>query len=296
LPKLNTLLRSQLLEVSPPKEISSATVSDGRVVLHVEGQFKVQVTLGYRGHISLWRILHLELLVGERSGPVKLAEPQRFSIGDDLERRMAAAENPFAILYSVLHELCIALIIDTVIRQVKTLRQGRWKDAINFELISDINTGQGVNIGHSQVPADGEADTSGMKTPGIKIMYWLDRIRVIGGADLGCIPFLKIEPGQDQHITCSHNIFLIDPMTGNEAEFVLNQSCIDVERLLLRAISCNIHTRLLEVQRVLKSNGRLCQAEDDIILKHPGNDSDTALNKVCHMLFSVVALCSYVIF
>jgi len=119
----------------------------------------------------------------------------------------------------------------------------------------------------------------------------MGHIKGIRGADLGCIPFLKIESRQDQHITCSHNIFLIDPMTGNEAEFVLNQSCIDVERLLLRAISCNIHTRLLEVQRVLKSNGRLCQAEDDIILKHAGNDSDTALNKVCHMLFSVVALC-----
>jgi mediator of RNA polymerase II transcription subunit 14 len=116
LPKLDTLLRSRLLEVSLPKEISNVTVSDGRVVLHVEGEFKVQLTLGYRGHLSLWRILHVELLVGERSGPLKLTEMQRFSIGDDLERRMAAVENPFAILYSVLHEFCIALVIDTMLR------------------------------------------------------------------------------------------------------------------------------------------------------------------------------------
>jgi len=280
LPKLDTLLRSRLLEVSLPKEISNVTVSDGRVVLHVEGEFKVQLTLGYRGHLSLWRILHVELLVGERSGPLKLTEMQRFSIGDDLERRMAAVENPFAILYSVLHEFCIALVMDTVLRQVKTLRQGRWKDAIRFDLISDSSSGQGANIGHSQVPPDGETDASGTKTPGIKIMYWLDPIKVIGGADSGSIPFLKIEPGHDQHIICSHNTFVIDPKTGNEAEFVLDQSCIDVERLLLRAISCNIHTRLLEVQRVLKSNSQLCQSEDDIILKHHENDSDTALNKI----------------
>ena len=121
MPKLNTLLRSQLLEVSRPKEISSVNVSNGRVVLPVEGEFKVQVTLGYRGHMSLWRILHLEFLVGERSRLVKLTELQRFIIGDDLERKMAAAENPFAILYVVLHEFCNALVIDTVIRQVKTL-------------------------------------------------------------------------------------------------------------------------------------------------------------------------------
>jgi len=82
---------------------------------------------------------------------------------------------------------------------------------------------------------------------------------VIEGADLGSISFLKIESGHDQLIICSHNTFVIDPKTENEAEFVLDQSFIDIERLLLRAISCILHTRLLEVQRVLKSNSQLCQ-------------------------------------
>jgi mediator of RNA polymerase II transcription subunit 14 len=85
--------------------------------------------------------------------------------------------------------------------------------------------------------------------------------KVIGGADLGSILFLKIEPGHNQHIICSHNTFVIDPKTGNEVEFMLNQSFIDVERLLLRAISCILHTHLLGV---LKSNSQLCQY--DIIL------------------------------
>jgi mediator of RNA polymerase II transcription subunit 14 len=110
-----------LFKVSPPKEMSSVTVSDDREVLFVEREFNVQVTLGYRRHISLWKTLHLELLVGEKSGLVKLTEPQRFSIGDDLEHRMAEAENPFAILYSDLHKLYIALFIDTMIRQMSQL-------------------------------------------------------------------------------------------------------------------------------------------------------------------------------
>ena len=96
----------------------------------LKGIVKVQLTPGYRGHLSLWRILHVKLLVGERSGLLKLTEMQRFSTGDDLEHKMAAVKNPFAILYSVLHEFCIALVIDTVLRQVMTLRQGKWKDAI----------------------------------------------------------------------------------------------------------------------------------------------------------------------
>lgn len=61
---------------------------------------------------------------------------------------------------------------------------------------------------------------------------------------------------------------------------MLDQTCTDVERLLLRAISCNIKTRLLEVQRVLKSKSRLCQVEDDVIFKHHENDSDMELNKI----------------
>ncbi|KAH9318352.1 hypothetical protein KI387_020121 [Taxus chinensis] len=285
LPKLDTLLRSRLLEASLPNEISSVKVSDGRVVLSVEGEFKVQLTLGYRGNLSLWRILHLELLVGERSGPLKLAEIQRFNIGDDLERRMAAAENPFTTMYSILHEFCIALVMDTVLRQVKTLRQGRWKDAIRFELVSDSNSGQGGNTGNTQVPPpDGDTDASGLKTPGLKVMYWLDLVKGVGGADSGGIPFLKIEPAKDQHINCAHNTYVIDPLTGNGAEFVLDQSCIDVECLLLRAISCNIHTRLLEVQRVLKTNNRLHQVGDDIILKHAGDNSLAALNKIVEFL------------
>ncbi|KAJ6353884.1 hypothetical protein OIU76_002825 [Salix suchowensis] len=90
--KLDTLVRSKLLEVSLPKEISEVKVFDGTALLRVDGEFKVLVTLGYRGHLSMWRILHMELLVGERSRPVKLEQLRRHALGDDLERRMAAAE------------------------------------------------------------------------------------------------------------------------------------------------------------------------------------------------------------
>ncbi|OVA05345.1 Mediator complex [Macleaya cordata] len=278
LKKLDTLLRSKLLEISLPKEISEVKVSDGTVVVLVEGEFKVLLTLGYRGHLSLWRILHLELLVGERSGLVKLEESRRHALGDDLERRMAAAENPFVILYSILHELCVALIMDTVIRQVQGLRQGRWKDAIRFELISDGNTGQGGNAGSLQMGQDGEADLAGLKTPGLKILYWLEFDKSTGGSDPGC-PFIKIEPGQDLQIKCLHSTFVIDPQTGKEGEFSLDLSCIDVEKLLLRAISCNRYTRLLEVHRELGKNCQISQAANDVLLQCHGDKSDMDMKK-----------------
>ncbi|XP_043701044.1 mediator of RNA polymerase II transcription subunit 14-like isoform X2 [Telopea speciosissima] len=262
LKKLDTLLRTKLLEAQIPKEISEIKVSDGTALLCVGGEFKVLLTLGYRGHLSLWRILHLELLVGERSGLVKLEELRRHALGDDLERRMAAVDSPFMILYSILHELCVALIMDTVIRQVQALRQGRWKDAIRFELISD---------GLAQ---DGETDSAGLKTPGVKIIYWLDFDKNTGGSDSVSCPFIKIEPGQDLQIKCSHSTFVVDPHTGNEAEFSLNLSCIDVEKLLLGAISCHRYTRLLKVHRELSKNGHICQTAGDVLLQCYADEFD----------------------
>ncbi|XP_008788456.2 mediator of RNA polymerase II transcription subunit 14-like isoform X2 [Phoenix dactylifera] len=279
LKKLDTLLRSKLLEISLPKEISDVTVSDGTVVLHVDGEFKVFLTVGYRGHLSLWRILHLELLVGEKNGPIKLEELRRYALGDDLERRMAVAENPFMVLYTVLHELCTALVMDTVLRQVHVLRQGRWRDAIRFELISDGSAGQGGNNSIVQLAQDGELDSTGLKIPGLKIFYWLDFDKITGGSDTGSTPFIKIEPGQDLQIKCQHSSFVLDPLTDREAKFSLNQSCIDVEKLLLRAIACNRHTHLLEIQRELCKSVQIFRGSGDVILKHEGAELETELRK-----------------
>ncbi|KAL9450839.1 hypothetical protein AB3S75_012556 [Citrus x aurantiifolia] len=267
LKKLDTLVRAKLLEVSLPKEISEVKVSSGTALLRVDGEFKVLVTLGYRGHLSMWRILHLELLVGERSGPVKLEESRRHVLGDDLERRMSAADNPFITLYSILHELCVALVMDTVIRQVQALRQGRWKDAIRFELISDGSMGHGASGSSIQPNQDGEVDSAGLRTPGLKLIYWLDFDKNPGSSDSGSCPFIKIEPGPDLQIKCLHSSFVIDPLTGKEAEFALDQSCIDVEKLLLRAISCNRYTRLLEIQKELGKNIQICRAPSDVVLQ-----------------------------
>jgi mediator of RNA polymerase II transcription subunit 14 len=284
LQKLDTLVRSKLLEVSLPKEISEVKVSDGTALLRVDGEFKVLVTLGYRGHLSMWRILHLELLVGERSGLVKLEELRRHALGDDLERRMAASENPFKTLHLVLHELCVALVMDTVIRQVQALRQGRWKDAIRFELISDGSTGHGGNAGSTQLNPDGEADSSGLRTPGLKVLYWLDFDKNSGTSDSGSCPLIKIEPDPDLHIKCLHSTFVIDPLTGKEAEFSLDQSCIDVEKLLLRAICCNRYTRLLEIQKELGKNVQICRVVGDVVLQSHFDEPNIDYKKVSSLL------------
>ncbi|KAI7726467.1 hypothetical protein M8C21_018357 [Ambrosia artemisiifolia] len=270
LKKLDTLVRSKLLETPLPKEFSEVKIFDGTVNLCVPGEFKVLLTLGYRGHLSMWRILHLEILVGEKNGPVKLEETRRFVLGDDLERRMAASETPFSVLYSILHEFCVALVMDTVIRQVREIRVGRWKDAIRFELISDGNSGQSQSnaAGSMQTSQnqDGETDSGGLRTPGLKIIYWLDCEKNTGTSDSVSCPFIKIEPGLDLQIKCIHSSFVIDPATNREAEFSIDQSCIDVEKLLLRAICCNKYTRLLEIYKELGRNSHIYRSGGDVIL------------------------------
>ncbi|CAM0905786.1 unnamed protein product [Alopecurus aequalis] len=268
LKKLSTLVRAKLLETLVPKEISKVSVTDGIANVQVDGEFKVLLTLGYRGHFSLWRILHMELLVGEKTGPIKLEETRRYVLGDDIERRMAVADNPFTILYTILHELCISLVMDTVIRQTNVLRQGRWKEAIKSELISDSHTsaGQGGNNAPTQLGQDGELDSSGFKIPGLKVNYWLDE-RNSGSAESDSSPFIKVEALQDIQIKCQHSSFILDPLTDKEADLSLDLSCIDVEALIFKAIACNRHTRLLEIHRELKKKIQISRSPTDVVLK-----------------------------
>ncbi|KAG8049511.1 hypothetical protein GUJ93_ZPchr0009g1093 [Zizania palustris] len=266
LQKLDTSVRYKILVTPIPKEVSNVSVADGIAVFCVDGEFKVLLTLGYRGHLDLWRILHMELLVGEKSGPIKLEESRRFALGDDIERRMAVSENPFMVLYTILHELCISLAMDTIIRQTNVLRQGRWKDAIRSELVSDSTTGQTGNVVLMQPGQDGEFDSSGFRIPGLKVNYWLDE-QDSGSGESDSSPFIKIEAGQNMQIKCQHSSFILDPMTDNEANLSLDLCCIDVEKIILRAIACHMHTRLLDIQRQLSKNVQISQSPNDVILK-----------------------------
>nr|CAB3480710.1 unnamed protein product [Digitaria exilis] len=53
-------------------------------------------------------------------------------------------------------------------QQANVLWQGRWKDAIKSELISDSSAVQGGNSAPVQIGQDGELDLSGFKIPGLK--------------------------------------------------------------------------------------------------------------------------------
>ncbi|RLN35498.1 mediator of RNA polymerase II transcription subunit 14-like [Panicum miliaceum] len=264
--KLDASVRYKVLVTPRPKEVSNVSVTDGIAVFRVDGEFKVLLTLGYRGNVDLWRILHMELLVGEKKGPIKLDESRRFALGDDIERRMAASDNPFTVLYAILHEFCISLAMDTIIRQANVLRQGRWKDAIRSELISDSATGQTGNASLMQLVQDGEFDSTGFKIPGLKVNYWLDG-KSTSTAEPDSSPFIRIEAGQEMQIKCQHSSFVLDPFTDKEANLSLDLSCIDVEQLILRAIACNRHTRLLNIQRQLCRNVQISQSPKDVILK-----------------------------
>lgn len=265
LQKLDTSVRYKILVTPRPKEVSNVSVTDGIAVVRVDGEFKVLLTLGYRGNLDLWRILHMELLVGEKSGPIKLEESRRFVLGDDIERRMAVSENPFSVLYAILHELSISLAMDTIIIQAQILRQGRWKEAIRCELI-DGTTGQTGNAPQMQLGQDGEFDSSGFRLRILKLHYWLDA-KSSGPAESDLSPFIKIDAGQDMQIKSQHSSFILDPLTDKEANLALDLCCIDIEKLILKAIACNRHTRLLDIQRQLSKNVQICQSPKDVILK-----------------------------
>jgi mediator of RNA polymerase II transcription subunit 14 len=277
LQKLDTSVRYKLLVTPRPKEVSKVSVTDGIAVFRVDGEFKVLLTLGYRGNLDLWRILHMELLVGEKSGPIRLEERRRFALGDGIERRMAVSENPFSVMYTILHELSIQLAMTTVVRQACVLRQGRWKEAIRLEIISDSTSGQIGNAALMQLAQDGEFDFCGA---GLKLSYWLDE-KNSRPAESDVSPFIKIEAGQDMQIKCQHSSFILDPLTDKEATLSLDLCCIDVEKLILKAIACNRHTRLLDIQRQLCKNVQISQSPKDVILKR-----DVSVAKAPHKVMA----------
>lgn len=268
--KLNGVLRTCLLDMALPKQITGIKVTGGRVIFRVAGEFEAHLTLGYRGHLSYWRVLKIAILVGEPSGPVQFVDRQAYCLGDELERRMAASEDPLGLMYSILHQFSTALVMDTLFRQIRVLQSGRWRDSIKHEKLSDTGGGTTAvgmtqaqpagSIGDMDMEPGGATKTRG--SPGLKIVYWLETQK--GEPN----PILRIEHGSDQQIICSHFPAVIDSSTGMEAEFVVDSSCINVEKLLLRAIGCSIHTRLLEVQRGLKGAVHLWQSDNDVILKH----------------------------
>lgn len=293
--KLNAVLRTCLLDILLPKQITDIKVTGGRAIFKVAGEFEAHLTLGYRGHLSFWRVLKIDILVGEPSGPIQFTDPQAYFLGDELERRMAASEDPLGLMYSVLHQFCTALVMDTLFRQIKVLQGGRWRESIKYEKLSDTGVGTtAAGMGQAQAAGPiGDVDMeSGGATkirgsPGLKIVYWLETQK--GEAS----PSLRIEHGADQQITCSHSPAVIDSSTGMAAEFVVDSSCINVEKLLLRAIGCSIHTRLLEVQRGLKGAAHLWQSDNDVLLKHSITAELESSSEVLFISIEVSPVCFY---
>ena len=111
----------------------------------------------------------------------------------------------------------------------------------------------------------------------------MDFDKTSGTSDPGSCPFVKIEPGPDLQIKCLHSSFVIDPLSDKEAEFSLDQSCIDVERLLLRAIYCNKYTRLLEIYEELAKNGQISRATGDVVLQCHADEPGAEYKKVCRL-------------
>ncbi|KZV42283.1 mediator of RNA polymerase II transcription subunit 14-like [Dorcoceras hygrometricum] len=85
--------------------------------------------------------------------------------------------------------------------------------------------------------------------------------------------------GPDLQIKCLHSVFMIDPLIGKEAEFSLDQSCIDVEMLLLRAIDCNRYTPLLEIFKELDKGDGTNQTPGDVQLQYHVNKNQADYEK-----------------
>lgn len=228
---IDTLLRSRFLDLPLPCRDARISVTRGRACVQVDGEYCVELSVGYGGYLSNLQVHKVKLLVGEGAGGATFSAAQHTWLMEDLNRRMAGQADPLAALHSTLHHLCSAFVMEIALKQIQGLAQDRWRNVISWEM---------VNGGEGEGPL------------GVLLSYWVQSKKQRRGE---ASPVLSLELRLDRQLASSHSPDVIDPDTGASADLSLNPGAIDVEQLLTRAIRCNVHSQLAELEGCLRGEG-----------------------------------------
>jgi mediator of RNA polymerase II transcription subunit 14 len=274
-----------LLECELPPQLTEIEVQNGAVRMRGKDEFEVRLTLGYEGDLSKWRVLWLSLgAIGsesaDRGGKVGgsglrgLTEAQRAALGQEVERRMGLAPDPLREMYRVLHELSANLVLDSVFRQAHALKQGTWKGVILLHFgkgeTGSLFTSLKIEYWERQAPRSANRLQSGSvsvdpfrPSPSSRLTPQPDQVLSAGGLPgrenwaLKGPPSLKIELDEDRHVSCSHWPVVVDPETEESALFSVGDCGADLERLLEKAVTCSVHSRLLELEEAIGAEALL---------------------------------------
>eukprot|EP00898_Chlorokybus_atmophyticus_P003572 jgi/Chlat1/4215/Chrsp27S04302 len=300
LARLDDRLRAAVYELALPRRCSVAEVSEGKLFLEVEDEFRATLTLGHEDSLDRWKLLSLDLLAGDGGNGTAsssnrwkwrtaLTKNQRDWIREEFQRQLAATEQPLVHVYALLHELCLSVVLDQIVRQTVALKRGRWADIMKYETIQQATGVTGVLAGTAEArPSAGQQGSLG----GVALTYW--NVNTMA-ADLALQPrvpppvvasavddifsgletlkepkaeqpAMRLELDQDRFLVCRHSLQVLDPATQKAATFRINLRRVDVEQLLVYALQCHIYTALQRLADLCREDLRLCKAKDDVQL------------------------------
>jgi len=226
--RLEAAVRARLLQSRRPPQLAVLRVVGGLVTLGIAHECEVDLTLGLTKEeagaggeapvrrLGGWAVVRVRLLVQDADAPAAcaLAQAQQRLLCWEVNKRLAGSPEPLNALHALLHNLCVTLARDVLVRQAKALSAGRWSGLVRL------------------APLPGAPPP-----PGFALHYGDGRALL-----------LQLIAGGRQ-LVCGHEPSLGSRVDG-ELQPLLNS--LSLERLLRASIAAAVQQRLEEAQAALR--------------------------------------------
>ena len=243
--RLDDLLCFRLLSSTVPKQFTSVTVANGRVILTVSDEYAVHLTVNGEEMNDPWQVLSLHLLLRPHSHKEKglvttgmdvtmadkeddgvLPAVHMRRVIDVVTSRMAESTKPLVELHTIVHHLVVTLMMDILRTQAQTLK----------------------------ILAPTPPIPHGQAAPPLVVNYWSDN---------ATHPSLKIRiDSTTTNLVIEHHPVIVDPLTGVEPQFKIVPTAISIENLLMQATRYHARSRIFALAQRMAAHPMLAHCVD----------------------------------
>uniref|UniRef100_A0A0K0DSV7 Mediator of RNA polymerase II transcription subunit 14 n=1 Tax=Strongyloides stercoralis TaxID=6248 RepID=A0A0K0DSV7_STRER len=146
LSKINQIIKNRLSLISSkiPVGITDLIIKNGTVILKVNGEYEITLTLLSADVNEKWTLLHITILVEQHDigYGTKLVHPlQLHNIHQHLQKLMNDSKNPINTMHNFMHEFCLSIQLDVIYCEAIQLIQKQYNRKLIIEKY-DIEDGK----------------------------------------------------------------------------------------------------------------------------------------------------------
>ncbi|XP_028152767.1 mediator of RNA polymerase II transcription subunit 14 isoform X2 [Diabrotica virgifera virgifera] len=238
--RLNQVIQHRLVTGNLLPQMKNLKIENGRVTFHVQHEFEVSLTVMGDGPNIPWRLLEIDILVGDKEtgdGKALVHSLQTQYIHQLIQTRLVDNHQPLTEVYNCLHFFCQSLQLEVLYSQTLRLMRDRLDDHIHVD---------------EYVP--GKCLT---------VSYWREltsKGKEQSNKDLRSELGYRLSVQVDVHDPARPLAVVHVPSLGNKeseiADRAIRSEVLSMERLLVYTIYCRTRSRLsdikLELQGMLK--------------------------------------------